>query len=117
MPIFQSKPFRSSTGPESLGERLAALYRKRLAKHPFALFGLPFVVLMVGASFLLTPATALRYEHHDRRNRELTHTESLELGLKGGAEGDGTVKYNRRRRKLQYGDENMQRDEYYVSRD
>lgn len=112
MAIFQSKPFRSSNTPDTFGERIAAAYRKRLAKHPFALFGLPFLVMVVSASFLLTPATALRYEKHDRKNRELSHTEAMELGLKGGAAGEGTITYNPRRRKILDGP-NAQRDEYY----
>ena len=67
---------------------------------------------MVAASFILTPATALRYERHDRKNRALTHSESMELGLKGGESGEGGIKYNPRRRMLT-GDSNEQRDEYY----
>ena len=114
MPTFQSNPFRSSKGPETFSERIAASYRRRLAKHPFALFGLPFIAMMLGASFLLTPATALRYEQHDRKNRELSHAEAMELGLKGGATGEGTMHYNPRRRQLLQS-ENAQRDEYYVS--
>lgn len=113
MPTFGSKPFRSSRTPEALGDRIASSYRKRLAKHPFALFGLPFIALMLGASFLLTPATALRYEKHDRKNRELSHTEAMELGLKGGLSGEGTMKYNPRRRKILEG-QDTERDEYYV---
>ena len=113
MPAFQSNPFRSSnSSANTLGDRIAEAYRKRLAKHPFALFGLPFIALVVGASFILTPATALRYEKHDRKNRELTHTEAMEMGLKGGAFGEGTLKYNPRRRKIN-DSANSQRDEYY----
>lgn len=112
MPAFESKPFRSSKTADTLGDRIADWYRKRLARHPFALFGLPFIGLVLGASFLLTPATALRYEKHDRRNRELSHTEAMELGLKGGMGGEGTLKYNPRRRKVLDG-QNSQRDEYY----
>ena len=113
MPTFQSNPFRSSRRPDTLGERIGALYRRHLARHPFLLFGLPFISMMLSASFLLTPATALRYEKHDRKNRELSHSEALELGLKGGAQGEGTMKYNPRRRNLMEG-QNTQRDEYYV---
>ena len=114
MPTFQSNPFRSSRAQAStLGEKIGELYRKRLVRHPFLLFGLPFITMMVSASFLLTPATALRYESHDRKNRELTHTEAMELGLKGGMEGAGDMSYNPRRRKLLGGQLNSERDEYY----
>ena len=113
MPTFQSNPFRSSKGGDTLGERLSAAYRRRLAKHPFALFGLPFIGMMLGASFLLTPATALRYEQHDRKNRELSHAEAMELGLKGGSTAENAMHYNPRRRQILQGG-NTQRDEYYV---
>lgn len=112
MPTFQSNPFRSSKTQETLGDRITAAYRKRLARHPFALFGLPFIGIILGASFLLTPATALRFEKHDRKNRELSHSEAMELGLKGGVKGDGNVQYNPRRRQI-LGGQNAERDEYY----
>ncbi|KAJ4523101.1 Cytochrome oxidase assembly [Exophiala dermatitidis] len=113
MAIFQSKPFRSSrTQGKDLWERLSAIYRQKIAKNPFLFFGLPFMSLMVGASFLLTPAAALRYEKHDRKNRQLTDSEKLELGLKGGVLGEGNLTYNPRRRKVLKGELN-ERDEYY----
>lgn len=67
---------------------------------------------MVAASFILTPATALRYERHDRKHRELTQSEAMELGLKGGASGEGSLSYNPRRRVVQKGG-TTERDEYY----
>jgi cytochrome c oxidase assembly protein subunit 16 len=113
MPTFQSNPFRSSrTQANTLGERISAAYRRGMTNHPFMLFGLPFISLMVAASFLLTPATALRFEKHDRKNRTLTHAEAIELGLKGGAEGVGNLQYNPRRRMVSR-DSNSERDEYY----
>lgn len=113
MAIFQSKPFRASSRvASSLGERIGATYRRQLAHHPFLLFGLPFISIVVTASFLLTPATALRYERHDRKNRAVTHGEAMELGLKGL--GDDEVSYNPRRRKVTRGG-TTERDEYYVS--
>lgn len=113
MPTFQSKPFRaSSASAASLGDRIGATYRRHLANHPFLLFGLPFISVIVAASFILTPATALRYERHDRKNRAVTHSEAMELGLKGL--GDEEVNYNPRRRKVTKGG-TSERDEYYVS--
>jgi cytochrome c oxidase assembly protein subunit 16 len=67
---------------------------------------------MVGASFLLTPATALRYENHDRKHKQLTDHETMQLGLKGGAEGAGGLTYNPRRRVIAKGS-TSERDEYY----
>ena len=114
MPTFQSNPFRPSTSSSaaSLSERIGATYRRHLANHPFLLFGLPFISVIVASSFLLTPATALRYERHDRKNRAVTHGEAMELGLKGL--GDEEVSYNPRRRKVTKGG-TTERDEYYVS--
>ena len=113
MPTFQSKPFRSSrVQANDLGERFGRAYRNRLERNPFLFFGLPFISLILAASFLLTPATALRYEKHDRKNRTLTHAEAMELGLKGGAEGEGSLQYNPRRRVVGKGG-TSERDEYY----
>ncbi|MCJ1261349.1 Cytochrome oxidase assembly [Lobaria immixta] len=76
MPTFQSKKFR----PASYQNTWAAAYRRALARHPFLLFGLPFISTMVAGSFLLTPATALRYERHDRKVRQMTKEEELGIG-------------------------------------
>ena len=129
MPVFPSNPFRPARtySPSNtalpLTQRIAILYRRKLASHPFLLFGLPFISLIVLSSFLLTPATALRYENHDRRNREVSTNEALNLGLnKSGAGGTGdalsgggpVVTYNPRKRVVAKG-EMSQRDEYYVS--
>ena len=115
MPKFQSNPFRGSgSSPSTLGERIGSSYRRYLAHHPFLLFGLPFISIIVTSSFLLTPAAALRFERHDRKNRAVTHSEAMELGLKGGPQGEGGVNYNPRRRKVTKGG-TTERDEYYVS--
>jgi cytochrome c oxidase assembly protein subunit 16 len=76
MPTFGSKKFRSS----SYNNTIPARYRAALAKHPFALFGLPFVGTMLLGSFFLTPATALRYERHDRKVKTMTEDEKLGIG-------------------------------------
>lgn len=76
MPTFQAKPFR----PSSASNTLPARYRALLRKHPFALFGLPFIVTIVAGSFFLTPAAALRYERHDRKVRQMSKEEELGIG-------------------------------------
>lgn len=76
MAVFQSKKFR----PSSSANTIASKYRASLARHPFALFGLPFIVTMVAGSFFLTPATAIRYEKHDRRVQRLSKEEELGIG-------------------------------------
>ncbi|KAG6125187.1 Cytochrome oxidase assembly [Claviceps purpurea] len=79
MPTFQNKKFRSAANTGNI----ASQYRRLLNKNPFLFFGLPFLTVIVGASFVLTPATAIRYERHDRKVRRLTRQE--ELGLKRDA--------------------------------
>ena len=76
MPTFRSTKFRSSSWQDTY----SALYRAKLKSHPFALFGFPFIVTMVAGSFFLTPATALRYERHDRKVRQLNKEEEMGLG-------------------------------------
>lgn len=109
MPTFQSKTYRrATTASSSLGERLGAFYRARLARHPFLLFGFPFIAIIVAGSFALTPAAAVRYERYDRRVKQLSQAEAMDLGLKG-SDGDEGIKRNPRRRIV--GDE---KEEYYV---
>lgn len=88
---FGNKKYISSADSNTI----AARYRVALAKHPFLLFGLPFMAIIVAGSFVLTPATAIRYEKHDRKVRQMTREEELGVG--------------RERRKVDI------KDEYYVS--
>ncbi|KAE8454510.1 Cytochrome oxidase assembly [Mollisiaceae sp. DMI_Dod_QoI] len=90
MAVFQSKKFRSSAD----ANKIASRYRALLAKHPFLLFGLPFIATMVAGSFFLTPATAIRYEKHDRRVRRLSKEEELGIG-KAGRKVDMKEEYYR----------------------
>ncbi|KAK0671368.1 putative cytochrome c oxidase-assembly factor cox-16 [Cercophora samala] len=73
---FGSKKFRGSAESNTFGAR----YRSMMAKRPFLLFGLPFLTVIIGGSFVLTPATAIRYERHDRKVRTLTRDEELGIG-------------------------------------
>ncbi|KAF1953606.1 cytochrome c oxidase assembly protein COX16, mitochondrial [Byssothecium circinans] len=73
-------PFASKSFASTLPNSVAARYRKALQKHPFLLFGLPFLATIVAGSFLLTPATALRYERYDRKNQQITQEEAMGLG-------------------------------------
>lgn len=75
MPTFQSKKFRSTGEANAMG----AKYRAVMSKRPFLMFGLPFLAVMVAGSFVLTPATAIRYERHDRRVRQMTRDEELNV--------------------------------------
>ena len=88
MGVFQNKKFRSSADANTM----AARYRSGLARHPFLLFGLPFIATMVAGSFFLTPATAIRYEKHDRKVRRMSKEEELGIG-KGGRRVDMKEEY------------------------
>jgi len=79
MAVFPNKKFRSTADANTIASR----YRRSLARHPFLLFGLPFIATMVAGSFFLTPATAIRYEKHDRRVRRLSKEEELGIGKAG----------------------------------
>lgn len=54
-----------------------------MQKRPFLLFGLPFMAVIIGGSFVLTPATAIRYERYDRKVRQMTREEELGVGKAG----------------------------------
>ncbi|KAK3330558.1 cytochrome c oxidase assembly protein COX16-domain-containing protein [Apodospora peruviana] len=76
MAVFPSKKFKSTASTATFG----AKYRAMMAKRPFLLFGLPFLTVIVAGSFVLTPATAIRYERHDRKVRQMTRNEELGVG-------------------------------------
>jgi cytochrome c oxidase assembly protein subunit 16 len=79
MAVFPSNKFHGSAD----AGKVAAKYRVLLAKHPFLLFGLPFMTIIVAGSFVLTPATAVRYEKYDRKVRQMTREEELGVGKAG----------------------------------
>jgi cytochrome c oxidase assembly protein subunit 16 len=76
MAVFGNRKYR----PAAEANTFAARYRSALAKRPFLLFGLPFLATMVAGSFFLTPATAIRYEKHDRKVRRVSKEEELGIG-------------------------------------
>ncbi|CAO3636773.1 unnamed protein product [Cunninghamella blakesleeana] len=61
MPTFQSKPFNKQASP----------LVQKVKRHPFVLFGLPFIAIMVGASFGLAQLTQTKYDHRDLRHRKV----------------------------------------------
>ena len=79
MAVFQNRKYRAAGASNGIGAR----YRTMMAKRPFLLFGLPFMSVIVAASFVLTPATAIRYERHDRKVRQMTREEELGVGKAG----------------------------------
>ncbi|KAJ4386407.1 Cytochrome oxidase assembly [Gnomoniopsis smithogilvyi] len=79
MAVFPKRKYVSAAESNTI----AARYRAGLAKRPFLLFGLPFMAIIVAGSFVLTPATAIRYERHDRKVRQMTKEEELGVGKTG----------------------------------
>ena len=75
MPVFPSNKFQSKADLNTPGAR----YRTAIAKRPFLFFGLPFLTIIVAGSFVLTPATAIRYEKHDRKIKQLSRDEELDV--------------------------------------
>jgi cytochrome c oxidase assembly protein subunit 16 len=49
--------------------KTAKAYQASVAKHPFLMFGLPFIAMVVAGSFILSPITAQRYDVDDRKRR------------------------------------------------
>ena len=82
MPTFASR----SLSPSPLSSHLR--------RHPFLLFGLPFISLVIASSFALQTFTRIRYDLHDQKVTTLTKEE--ELGM------------SHKRKKVDL------RDEYYV---
>ena len=67
---------------------MVAFVRKRLnqpliyravKKHPFAYFGLPLMISVVGGSFALSYLTQTRYDLHDIKTRKVDKEEELRL--------------------------------------
>ncbi|CCL98763.1 uncharacterized protein FIBRA_00768 [Fibroporia radiculosa] len=66
MPPFASNPLKSNP------------IHRTLHKHP-SLFGIPFLVIIVGASFALQSFTQTRYDLHDQKVTQVNKEQ--ELGL------------------------------------
>ncbi|KAI0026696.1 cytochrome c oxidase assembly protein COX16-domain-containing protein, partial [Vararia minispora EC-137] len=49
-----------------------------IRKHP-SLFGVPFLILMVGASFALVPFTQTRYDLQEQQTSQVTKEQELKL--------------------------------------
>ncbi|KAF8633462.1 hypothetical protein AX15_001422 [Amanita polypyramis BW_CC] len=65
--MFDSRPLNPSA------------FSKKVQRHPGLLFGVPFVVLMVAASFGLTAFTQTRYDLHDQKVKQVTKEQELNL--------------------------------------
>lgn len=59
----------------------ASTFNKLMRRNP-ALFGIPFVCLIVGGSFGLSNLTQIRYDIHDQRTRKVSGQEEQQLASK-----------------------------------
>lgn len=96
MAVFHSRP-----SPSDLS--------RRVQKHP-ALFGVPFVLLMVAASYGLTMFTQTRYDLHDQKVKQVStpwlRTLTLMAGLQMTKEQELKLKKDRKKFDI--------REEYFV---
>ncbi|KAI0717634.1 cytochrome c oxidase assembly protein COX16-domain-containing protein [Fomitopsis betulina] len=69
MPTFSSNPLKSTP------------VHRVLRKYP-ALFGVPFVIIIVGASYAMQTFTQTRYDLHDKKVTQVNKEQ--ELGLAAG---------------------------------
>ncbi|PWN48163.1 FAD-dependent thiol oxidase [Violaceomyces palustris] len=72
MPPFQSKPFRPNS------TRLSRFVPK-VRRHPVLLFGLPFILTIVGASFGLSTLTQTRYDYNATKVQSISKEEELRM--------------------------------------
>ncbi|KAH8919578.1 hypothetical protein BT69DRAFT_1347766 [Atractiella rhizophila] len=63
------------------GSEKYALHDK-IRRRPVLLFGVPFVVSIVGISFLLSTLTKTRYEYNETKIQNLSKEEELGLDMK-----------------------------------
>jgi cytochrome c oxidase assembly protein subunit 16 len=84
MAQFSSRPLKPS------------IFLTYVRKHPFLLFGLPFLGLVVGSSFALQTFTQTRYDYHKQKVSTMSWEE--QMGMREG------------RKKVDL------REEYYVRR-
>ncbi|KAF5323818.1 hypothetical protein D9619_012989 [Psilocybe cf. subviscida] len=67
MSVFGPNPYKNHSTVNTM-----------IRKHP-SLFGIPFILLMVGASFGLTTFTQTRYDHHDQKVKVMSKEQELNL--------------------------------------
>ncbi|KIR56789.1 cytochrome c oxidase-assembly factor COX16 [Cryptococcus gattii Ru294] len=73
MPPFTARPLNPSKSHPIFAQ---------IRRHPFVLFGLPFVGIIVGSSFFLQAFTQTRYDYQETKVKSMGKEE--ELGMKGG---------------------------------
>ncbi|KAF9042597.1 hypothetical protein BDZ89DRAFT_934609, partial [Hymenopellis radicata] len=67
---------------------------KMIRKNPL-IFGIPFCLLMVGASFALTPFTQTRYDLQDQKLKAVTKEQEMGLDRKNRKKFDIREEYYR----------------------
>ncbi|KAF9913519.1 Cytochrome oxidase assembly [Lobosporangium transversale] len=69
--VFANKTY----GVATPADRFAQVIKKR----PVLFFGLPFLLTIVGGSFVLSELTATKYNVHDHRTKNMSKEEGLKL--------------------------------------
>lgn len=73
MPPFAARPLSSPKSHPIFAQ---------IRRHPFILFGLPFVGIIIGSSFALQAFTQTRYDYQETKVKSVGKEE--ELGMKSG---------------------------------
>lgn len=73
MPPFATRPLNSTKSHPIFAQ---------IRRHPFILFGIPFIGIIVGSSFALQAFTQTRYDYQETKVKSVGKEE--ELGMKSG---------------------------------
>lgn len=73
------RKFRTRKQQAAFERSLPGIYQKLLRQNPFLYFGLPFCSVIVLGSFWLSNFTAVKYEHADSRQQEITEDQLLNI--------------------------------------
>lgn len=74
---FSNKRYMSPKQFEEWKKTPYGKYSTQLKKHPFLLFGLPFMASLFFASLYLSEFTSIRYKNRDERVQMITEEEAL----------------------------------------
>ncbi len=66
------KTFRTRAEQIQYEKSFYGRYLKGVRKHPFLLYGLPFILTITAGSFMLANFTSVRYEQRDQKVTEVS---------------------------------------------
>ncbi|GMG25649.1 unnamed protein product [Ambrosiozyma monospora] len=79
MGTFGTKTFRSKRQQAEYEKSFLGMYQKLVKKNSFVFLGIPMMGSVAIGSVLLSNFTAIRFERHDAKVKELDEEESLQL--------------------------------------